>query len=298
MNVKQLEYFLAVVRANGFSKAAAILGLTQPALSRQVARLEEELGVRLLARNGRGAELTDAGQALVVHAGAIIERIEQARADMAQRQHSPRGRVTVGLPPRVAGTITTDLVMAFREKFPEASISIAEALSIPLREWLTSGRIDMAILFDPPASPALNFELLVRESLVMVSNEPIANPIRFAQAVDYPLVLPSSPHALRQLIETTARPRKLTLKVVAEVDSIYAVLPLVQKGLASTILPISAIHDPTKVGQLNVSRVIAPNIRNALVLAQPKAKPDTPLARVTRELLRDLIQRHYGAHPA
>jgi LysR family transcriptional regulator, nitrogen assimilation regulatory protein len=298
MNVKQLEYFLAVVRANGFSKAATILGLTQPALSRQVARLEEEVGVRLLSRNGRGAELTDAGQALVGHAGAILERIEQARADMSQRQQSPRGRVTVGLPPRVAGTITTDLVMAFRDRFPEASISIAEALSIPLREWLTSGRIDVAVLFDPPASPALNFELLVRESLVMVSNEVIPNPIRFSQALDYPMVLPSRPHALRQLIESAARPRKLTLKVVAEVDSIHAVIPLVQKGLASTLLPVSAIYDPAKVAQLNVSRVIAPSIRNALVLAQAKAKPDTPLTRVTRELLRDLIERHYGARPA
>jgi len=260
MNVRQLEYFLAVVRANGFSKAAAILGLTQPALSRQVARLEDEVGVRLFSRNGRGAELTDAGEALVIHAGAILERIEQARADMSQRQQSPRGRVTVGLPPRVAGTITTDLVMAFRDRFPEASISIAEALSIPLREWLTSGRIDMAVLFDPPASPALNFEHLVRESLVMVSNEAIPNPIRFSQALEYPMVLPSSPHALRQLIENAARPRKLTLKVVAEVDSIHAVLPLVQKGLASTLLPVSAIYDPTKVARLNVSRVIAPSI--------------------------------------
>jgi len=111
-------------------------------------------------------------------------------------------------------------------------------------------------------------------------------------------VLTSSTHALRQLIENAARPRKLRLKVVAEADSIHALLPLVQKGLASTILPISAIYDPTKVGQLNVSRVIAPSIRNTLVLAQPKAKPDTPLARVTRELLRDLIDRHYGAHQA
>ena len=296
MDLRQLEYFLVVVRTHGFSSAASVLGLTQPALSRQIARLEDDLGVRLLVRNGRGVEITEAGQSLVDHAQAILDRVDLARADMSQRQESPRGKITVGLPPRVALTITTELVMSFRERFPDAAISIAEALSVPLREWLTNGRVDIAVLFDPPPSPTLNFEVLAEEPLVMVSLLALPDPIRFAEVVEYPLVLPSGPHALRQIIEMAARPRKLNLRVVAEVDSVQAVLPLVKRGLASTLVPISAVRNWTDRGQTSVSRVIAPSIRNKLVLAQAKARPDTPLSRATKEFLRELVQKHYEAH--
>lgn len=296
MDLRQLEYFLVVVRTHGFSSAASVLGLTQPALSRQIARLEDDLGVRLLVRNGRGVEITEAGQSLVDHAQAILDRVDLARADMSQRQERPRGKITVGLPPRVALTITTELVISFRERFPDAAISIAEALSVPLREWLTNGRVDIAVLFDPPPSPALNFEVLAEEPLVMVSLLALPDPIRFAEVVEHPLVLPSGPHALRQIIEMAARPRKLNLRVVAEVDSVQAVLPLVKRGLASTLVPISAVRNWTDRGQTSVSRVIAPSIRNKLVLAQAKARPDTPLSRATKEFLRELVQKHYEAH--
>ncbi len=294
MDLRQLEYFLTVAKTQGFSNAASALGLTQPALSRQVARLEEELGVRLLVRNGRGVEVTEAGQSLAEHAQIILDQVEQVRADMSQRQQSPRGKITVGLPPRVALTITTELVMSFRERFPDAAISIAEALSIPLREWLISGRVDIAVLFDPPPSPALNFETLAQEPLVMVSQQALPDPIRFSEAVEHSLVMPSGPHALRQIVEMAARPRKLNLRVVAEVDSVQAVLPLVKRGLASTLVPISAVRNWTDRGQTSVSRVIAPSIRNRLVLAQAKARPDTTVSRATKEFLRDLVKAHYS----
>ena len=295
MDLKQLEYFLTVVKTHGFSNAASVKGLTQPALSRQIARLEDDLGMRLLVRNGRGVELTEAGESFVEHAQAILDRVEQARADMTQRQRSPRGKITVGLPPRVALTITTDLVISFRERFPDAAISVAEALSVPLREWLINGRVDVAVLFDPPPSPALNFETLAQEPLVMVSQQALPDPIRFSEAVEHAMVLPSGPHALRQLIEMAARPRKLNLRVVAEVDSVQAVLPLVKQGLACTLVPISAVKNWADRGQTSVSRVIAPSIRNKLVLAQAKARPDTPVTRATKEFLRELVRKHYAS---
>jgi len=86
-----------------------------------------------------------------------------ARADMRERHVSPRGRLTVGLPPRVGHTITTDLVQSFRHQFPDAAISVAEGLSASLREWLIAGRLDVAVLFDPPHSPQLMVETLLRE---------------------------------------------------------------------------------------------------------------------------------------
>ena len=129
MDLTRLRYFVAVLESGSFSRAAAALHMSQPALSRQVLLLEEELGQRLLVRNGRGASANEAGLALLAHARAIDELADKARADMRERQASPRGRVTIGLPPRVAQVLTADLVQRFREQYPEATVTIVESSS-------------------------------------------------------------------------------------------------------------------------------------------------------------------------
>src|SRR5215470_11780193 len=169
MDLTRLRYFAAVAEAGSFSRAAAALHLTQPSLSRQVQLLERELGQRLLERHGRGVVPTEAGTALLAHARAIQELAQRARSDMADRQQNPRGRLTIGLPPRVAHVITADLVERFHARYPEAGVTVMEDLSLRLREWLVAGRADLAILFDPSPSPQLHLETLLREPLVLVS---------------------------------------------------------------------------------------------------------------------------------
>src|SRR4051812_28063648 len=108
MDLTRLRYFMAVAEGGSFSRGAAALHLSQPALSRQVLLLEEEVGQALLVRTGRGAGPTEAGLALLGHARGIFELADKAEADMRERQASPRGRITVGLPPRVAHVLTAD----------------------------------------------------------------------------------------------------------------------------------------------------------------------------------------------
>jgi LysR family nitrogen assimilation transcriptional regulator len=195
-----------VAEAGSFSKAAAALVMSQPALSQQIATLEQETGHRLLTRTGRGAEPTAAGLALLAHARGIFELAERARADMRERQLIPSGRITLGLPPRVAHAMTADLVERFRAEFPDAAISVEEGLSIRLREGLVAGRLDVAVLFDPPASPLLDIETVARESLVLMASTPLPARIRLADVAALPLVLPSKPNSLRQLLEARSSP--------------------------------------------------------------------------------------------
>jgi LysR family nitrogen assimilation transcriptional regulator len=207
IDLRRLEYFVAVAEAGSFSKAAAALVMSQPALSQQIATLEQETGHRLLTRTGRGAEPTAAGLALLQHARGIFELAERARADMRERQLIPSGRITIGLPPRVAHAMTADLVERFRAEFPDAAISVEEGLSIRLREGLVAGRLDVAVLFDPPASPLLDVETVARESLVLMASTPLPARIRLADVAALPLVLPSKPNSLRQLLESEVKPR-------------------------------------------------------------------------------------------
>ena len=293
MDLMRLQYFVAVAEAGSFSRAAAALHLSQPALSRQVLLLEEEVGQRLLERTGRGALPTESGLALLVHARAIFELAERARADMRERQLSPRGRLTVGLPPRVAHVLTADLVERFHAKFPEAAITVVEGLSLRLREWLVAGRVDVAIVFDPPHSPQLQQETLAREPLVLISVQPLPRRMRLADVAQRALVMPSGPHALRQLLEQHTRPRGLTLQLVAEVDSVQTVLSLVARGVADTVVPLSAVKSWAYPQPLNVAVIHAPAIRNQLVLMVPMARPATRLSRFANTVLRELVAEHF-----
>jgi LysR family nitrogen assimilation transcriptional regulator len=294
MDLARLRYFVAVVEAGSFSRGAAALHMSQPALSRQVLLLEQEVGQALFVRTGRGAEATEAGLALLGHARAIAELTERARADMRDRHESPHGRVVIGLPPRVAHVLTADLVERFRARYPDAVICVVEGLSIRLREWLVAGSLDIAILFDPPASPQIQEETLAREPLVLVGPQPLPRRIRLADAAALPLVMPSGPNALRQLLERETRPRGLPLRIVAEVDSVQTMLSLVARGVSHTVLPQSALRLWTYPQPLHAASIHAPAIRNRIVLAVPKARPATRPSRFAVEVLRALALEHYG----
>ncbi len=294
MDLTRLRYFAAVAEAGSFSRAAATLHLTQPSLSRQVQLLEQELGQRLLERHGRGVAPTEAGTALLAHARAIFELADRARSDRAERQLNPRGRLTIGLPPRVAPVIIADLVERFHARYPEAGITVMEDLSLRMREWLVAGRADLAILFDPPASPQLHLETLVREPLVLVSKHPLPARVRLADVVQRTLVMPSAPHALRHILEEHAAPLGHKLRVLAEVDSVQTVLHLVARGVADSVVPAGMPRHAGRNTGLHVAAIHAPVIRNKLVLAQPAARPATRLIQGGSQLLRELVKQHFG----
>ncbi|KAF1046861.1 LysR substrate-binding domain-containing protein [Xylophilus sp.] len=294
MDLGRLAYFAGVAEAGSFSRGAATLHLSQPALSRQVQLLEEELGQRLLVRTGRGVEPTEAGVALLAHARAIFDLAEKARVDLAERQASPRGQVTVGLPPRVAYALAADLVERFRVAYPDAVISVQEGLSMRLREWLVAGRLDMALLFDPPYAAALQYETLAREPVVVVSAEPLPARMRVADLSNLALVLPSGPNALRRLIEEQARPRGVALRVVAEVDSVRTVLSLVERGVGATVLPRSGLTLWSGARAPQVAALYGPAVRNRVVLATPLARPITRTVRHATQLLRELATAYHA----
>ena len=291
MDLTHLAHFVRVVEAGGFTHAAAQLHLTQSTLSRQIGLLEAELGQRLLTRTGRGVVATDAGVAFLSHARTLLDLAERAREELRDLSARPRGRVVIGLPPRVAHVFAAPLVHRFRERFPDAVITVAEGLSLNLREWLIGGRIDLALLFDPPPAPQLEYEMLLREPLLLVTpaaSPPLPSRVNLARLADVPLVLPRAPNALRALIEGAATARGVALHVVAEVDSVHTVLSLVRSGAGSTVLPASGLAAYDAPRGLRAVAIGPPAILNRLVLALPRARLATRLTRETANLAREL----------
>ena len=290
MDLRQLEYLISVVDTGSFSRAAAALNLAQPSLSRQIALLETDLGQRLLIRTGRGVIPTEAGNALVVHARVMLDTARHARNELREMHASPGGRVIVGMPPRVALGLSVPLIQQFRERFPRAVITVLEGLSVPLRESLIAGRLDLALLFDPPTSPQLEYQQLMRERLLLVAPVGSKLPARIeaTHLANYPMVLPSAPNAIRSLLDAILRPRHIELQVLAEVGAVNTVLALVAKGIGCTVLPESALEMSKDGASLPCAPICTPTIWNALMLAIPLARPATRLTRETAQLLREL----------
>jgi len=297
VDLARLKYFAAVADTGSFSRAAAALHLTQPSLSRQVKLLEAELGQHLLERHGRGVVPTEAGTALLEHARAILDLVTHAKADMEERRRNPRGRLTIGLPPRVAHVIATDFIEQFRARYPDASVAVTEGPSLRLRELIITGRVDLAVLFDPTPSPQVLQETLLREPLVLVSKRPLPDRVPLADLVKHRLVMGSAPNALRRLLDEHAAPRGIALRIVAEVDAVQTVLDLVARGVADSVLPRSATRLANDYGSLHAAEIYAPVLRNRLVLAQPTARPASRLSRFAGELMRQLVARTFGGKP-
>ncbi len=291
MDLKALGYFVGVVEAGSFSAAAAQLDLAQPTLSRQISLLEADLGQRLLVRTGRGVVATEAGSALLVHARAMLETAQRARAELAELQGSPSGRVVVGLPPRVSMGLSARLVQGFRKRLPRAELSVSEGLSVQLREGLIAGRLDVALLFDPPTLPQLSYHTLVQEPLLLVaSRRGVALPqqVGLAELANYPMVLPSAPSSIRTLVDSVLRSHSVQLEVIAEVGATPTVLTLVAQGVGCTMLPESALVLGGPALEWQVARIGPPAIQSSLVLATPRAGLETRLMRETVQLLKGL----------
>lgn len=295
MDFVRLQYFMAVAQAQSYSKAAAALNLSQPTLSRQVQLLEAELGQPLLERHGRGVRLTESGKAMLAHGRSICAAVDAAKADMAARLQSPRGKVRLGLPPLVASLITPDVVQQFLQACPDASIIVEESLSIRLREWLLADRLDVAVLFDPSPTPQLLTEPLAREPLVLISTRPLPERVKVGQLVDYPLVLPSRPQALRMIFDDAVEDQQLPLRIVAEVDSIKMVLSLVARNVGCSVVPASAVKTWPGSAPVFTAQVSHPVIRNRIVLATPAARPHNRLVKAVHGILKPLMKQHFSA---
>ncbi|MCW5611330.1 MAG: LysR family transcriptional regulator [Rubrivivax sp.] len=242
MDLRQLATFVHVAELGSFTRAARVLQVAQPALSRQVRALEIELRQNLFARTGRGVTLTEAGQRLLAHGRGILQQVERAQQDLEDHRGAPVGHVALGLPPSVSRLVTAPLVEGFRERFPKATLTVVEGLSAYVLEWLALGRVDLAVVYQAPPDPAIELQPVAHEFLHLVGRRPgrrappIGPPVTLAELTTLDLVIPSRPHSLRMLLETALATAGLKPRIAAEIESVPAMLELVERSPASAPL--------------------------------------------------------------
>lgn len=248
MDIRQLRYFAQIAECGSFSKASRSLFVAQPALSQQIAKLEDEVGKPLLIRSSRGVEMTESGLALYHHARFMLRQLDQALSIARQGSAGVRGMVSIGLPSTTLAALGLPLVRRVRGKYPGILLNIVEGMSGHLGHMLRLGQLDLAILFnsdvasDLVATPLLDeklFVLLPKSSDLVPSDQ---SSLTIEEAARLPMILPTGSHGLRRRIATEFEERNLTAQVVAEIDSLSLLMNCVFEGMGVTIKPVSALQ--------------------------------------------------------
>lgn len=295
MNLKQLESFVRVAELGSFSKAAMVLDIAQPALSRQVRALETDLRETLLLRNGRGVSLTEAGQRLFEHSVGILQRVARAREDVDSRRGELGGRIVIGLPPSIGRRLTVPLVDAFQRELPKACLAVVEGLSSHIAEWISSGRVDIGLLHDPEPMSSIETMPVFEEVLCLVGprpsgRRPAATPLPLDELSRYRLILPERTHAIRKLLETQASRVGVKLNITLEISSVPAILELVCAGYGHAVLSHSGVAASARGSELVGRPLTQPRIVTTLCVAMPSHKRPSPLAKHAMQWLPKLVR--------
>lgn len=288
MDVRQLRYFVEIVDAKSFTRAADRVRVAQPALGLQIRKLEDELGVPLLHRHSRGVQPTEAGTVLLGHANAILKQIEQARREVTDLSGPPRGSVVLGITPTASALLASRLIRSCQDLYPGVSLNIFEGMSEEVMRRLADNSLDMGFSYNPGAAKGIETEPLLIEDLFLVGpagSEDPGEKVSFSEVARRSLILPSRGFGLREWVENTARDQEVTLNIAFEIDSVATQRELVESGLGFTILPYAAVRRAVEANRLFAAQITRPKISRTLTIAYAASHSRNKATRAVREVI-------------
>ncbi|WPB55289.1 LysR family transcriptional regulator [Xylophilus sp. GOD-11R] len=293
MDAGAIEYFHSVARHGSISRAALELGIEQSTLTRHIGRLEEDVGVKLFHRSGRGMVLTDGGAALLLEAEKLVEAMRRTRQVAAELAVDGPSRIVVAAQPTIAQMTFGPLGHALRQRFPQARIRLVEGLGLPLLQSLQDGQVDAAILYIPAQGQAMDYDLLLQEPLYCVmppDRQHRSDTVSVMELLDLPMVLPSTSHGLRALAEALAQRYARNLHVALECDGSTALTKqLVHAGHGCTILPLAAVQDEIDRGLLRAVRIDGTDVLRAVACATARSQTPAPGLREVTRIVRQVV---------
>ena len=301
LDLRALRYFVHIARFGSVSRAAAYLRIAQPALSRQVRKLEAACGAALLVRHGRGVELTEGGRILLRRAEEILNAAEQARMEVAANADEPIGQITLAVTPSAGQVLVPPLMRAATEHFPKVVLKVVEGYTGIIHQGLLSGRFDLGVLGVQRDMSGLDMVPLMEEEMLVIGPPPGADfppppaAFRFSDLESLPMFLPSRPNFVRVLLDDIMLDQDVRLNVVREVDSVEISKALVKARLGYGILSYGSVFDDVARGELTATPVEPHVLTRLLVIATPSTqRPSLALTAVSdliRRLVRELVQR-------
>ena len=289
MELRQLEYVVAVAEEASFTRAAARTHVTQPGISAQVRRLEEELGERLFDRSGATVTLTAAGEVVLPFARAALSAVASARQAVEDLSGLVRGQVSVGMVTACPVELMPAAVAGFHREHADVEISLVEDNSDGLLAGVAAGRIDLALvgLADDDPAAGIAVQVIADEPLhaAVAPGHELASrssvPVRALAEHDL-IALPRGTGG-RTALETACARAGVAPRIVIEASDPRVLAAMAQRGLGVAVLPDSGWEDLTLVP------IVRPELRSRLALAWRDAGPASPAARALIAFAREAL---------
>ena len=279
IDARRLMIFYHVAQTGSLSKAEAKLFIAQPAISRHISNLEEELGVKLLDRHGRGVTLTQYGEILYRQAEVILQDMANTleQIDLAKRQ--PVGRVSVSASAIVMSLFMPEIINRLIMRHPEVAIVAIQAPSSEVYNSLVLGKVDVAIVMQVPNKHKYALEKLCDEPMVLIASKDHAvaaeRVIKRSALTALDLILPASPNGMRGIIENYARAADIELIPHLEIDSVPLIMHTVARGRFCAIMPQLTFEQEFGEEQF-VGLPLQPALSRSLYAATHRERPPSP----------------------
>lgn len=270
MDMHRLRYFLRIADEGSLTRASGVLGIAQPALSRQIRLLEDALGVQLFARTPRGMQLTEAGEQLRAAIAGPLGQVELAMQNVGSPLAQIGGGVVLGMPETTGQILAAPLLERLNDAFPRVHVATVVEESRLLVEHMLMGDVDIAVINGPAADERLFSTELLVEDIVLVGGPDCdlaaERPRSFRELAHLPMTLPRSEPGLRSLVEKTALTQQVAIDVRFETDSLVVQKHLIRRNLAYGLLPMSAIYSELESGHLRHAPLREPVLRDHLFI--------------------------------
>ncbi len=303
LDIKALRYFVAVAERGSFSQAATHLRITQPAVSRQIQAIEKAYGIRLFRTEGRRMLLTEAGEQLLQQATEVLGKLDDIGVSMQSAALEPAGRITLGVTTSPAEILMPDVLMRYRSRHPNVFVHIVQGTSSELRELMTDGALDLALIYGQPAKATpsmlplldLHIGLVAPPANALRGKDPVQGKpaISLAEAATLPLIFPGPRDAQRQALEQALGKAQLTPNIVLESESLLLSKALVKRGLGYMLIAYVGVHEEVQQGKLRFVTLETPDIVWRMFLVSRSNKQPSLAVRAMANEIMEAI-RHGG----
>lgn len=256
MDIRHFQYFLEVARQGSFTKAAASLYITQPTISKMIRNMEEEWGVTLFHRQGKGIELTDAGRIMYQQAQHMVEAFDRVSAELGDLMNLKRGHLRIGLPPMIGSSFFPVVIGQFHRKYPQITIHLIEDGAKKVESDVASGETDIGVAVLPVDEEVFHYYSFVEENLRLLvhPSHRLAqrDKVSLAELAEEPFVLFREDFTLHDRIIRECVKAGFDPKVVYESSQWDLISGMVAANLGIALLPetICAEIDASRVAIL------------------------------------------------
>jgi DNA-binding transcriptional LysR family regulator len=290
ISLRQLRVFLAVARQQHFRRAAESLHLSQPAVSRHIAELESELGLKLFDRNTREVVPTEAGRYLESAIGRVLDELEGVLAHVHSESERRRGKVHVASVPTLSAGLMPQCIADCARRFPDLAIQLHDQAQTMVLDSVRGGEVDFGLAIEPPDTGEFDSELLLRDPFMLVCRpgHPLASLDRvpWRKLQGQPLILLDYSSGSRRLIDQVFARRGIEPIVVQQTGHTHTAFRMVEAGLGISVSPALSPPPPTLV-----ARPLTPQEHRDVVLLKRRQRSLSPLAAVVWEALKGLAAR-------